>query len=125
MCASFTQAVISLSVGEAEFYASVKVACRVIGLSALAADIGWSLKPRLWSDSSASIGTGSRRGAGSIRHIQTQTLWLQRTVSEKRLGLCKIKGTENLADIGTKVLDGKTLERLWTQAGLVYRYVSE
>ena len=94
MCASFTQAVISLSVGEVEFYASVKVACRVIGLSALAVDIGWSLKPRLWSDSSASIGIGSRRGAGSIRHIQTQTLWLQRTVSEKGLRFSRSKDTE-------------------------------
>jgi hypothetical protein len=108
---STTQAVISLSSGEAEFYAAVKGASRVIGAAAMMADLLVSLQPRLWTDSSSAKGMASRRGAGKVRHIHTPALWLQQWVSKKRLELHKRKGTENEADLGTKHLDKQPLAK--------------
>ena len=71
---SYTQTPIGLSSGEAEFYASVKAACRGLGLKALASDRGWDLSLELEVDSSACKGICARRGAGFIRHIETPTL---------------------------------------------------
>ena len=66
---------------------------------------------RLGTDSAAAKGTASRRGAGKIRHIETSTLWLQHAVSRKQLTLVKRDGKSNVADVGTKYLDGT---RLWS-----------
>ncbi len=108
---STTQAVIGLSSGEAEFYAAVKGASRVIGAVAMMADLQVQLLPRLWTDSSSAKGMASRRGAGKVRHIHTPALWLQQWVSRKRIELLKRKGTENEADLGTKHLDKGPLQR--------------
>ena len=65
------------------------------------------------------IGIASRRGAGRIRHIATPTLWLQRAVSDGKILISKVPGDQNPADLGTKHLDRKTIERVWTQCGFV------
>lgn len=115
---AFTQSVISLSSGEAEFYALVKAACRGIGARALLADMGLEATVRLNSDSSASLGMASRRGAQGVRHIETQALWLQHAVASRKLLLAKKCGKQNASDIGTKVLDQATLVRLLEMVGL-------
>ena len=118
--ASFTQAVISLSSGEAEYYAMVKTACRLIGMVHLLRDVGCEFKSRLWSDSSAGIGIACRRGASGVRHIETQTLWLQQQVARRNLEVKKKAGAINIADIGTKVLDEGSMTRLCSSVGLVF-----
>ena len=117
---SFTQAVISLSSGEAEYYAVVKGACRLIGLVYLLRDLGCVLSPRLWSDSSAGIGIACRRGAAGVRHIETQTLWLQQQVARRKLEIKKKAGKLNDADVGTTVLDENSMTRLCSGMGLVF-----
>ena len=117
--ASFTQSVISLSSAEAEYYAMVKAACRLIGMTYLLRDVGCSFKARLWSDSSAGIGIACRRGASGVRHIETQTLWLQQQVARRKLEVKKKAGKLNIADIGTKVLDEGSMSRLCLSFGLV------
>ena len=72
--AASTQATVALSSGEAEFYASVRTACRTLGCAALARDMGVQLTARLGTDSSAANGLASRRGAGSVRHMATSAL---------------------------------------------------
>lgn len=59
------------------------------------------MKAIVHADSSGAKGVAARRGAGRIRHIQTQTLWLQEVIARRVL---KIDGKINPADIGTKVL---------------------
>ena len=107
---SSTQEVISLSSGEAEYYALVKAASMGIGMRNLAADLGCTLEMRLGTDSSAAKGMASRRGAGKVRHIETASLWLQHAVSRKQVSVTKKDGKNNVADIGTKYLDGP---RIW------------
>ena len=66
---SATQTVIALSSGESEFYSAVRGACRLLGMKSLLKDLGFDLAAELGTDSSASKGLASRRGAGQVRHI--------------------------------------------------------
>ena len=51
-----TQAVISLSSGEAEFYGVVKASGIGFGYQAFMADLGWKINLGVWTDSTATIG---------------------------------------------------------------------
>jgi hypothetical protein len=99
---SSTQATVAMSSGEAEYYAMVKAASEALGIQALAADLGWHLKVRLWVDSTAAKSIASRTGLGRVRHLEVRFLWLQEVVRKGRLMLRKILGEKNPADILTK-----------------------
>ena len=99
---SRTQRSRATSVGEAEYYAAVGGAAEALG--SLAKDLGWTLKVRLWTDSSAAKSIGSRRGLGKTRHIETKFLWLQQAVRKGRVFLKKIPGKLNPAHVLTKPL---------------------
>ena len=118
---STTQAVVSLSSGESEFYAAVKTACIGLGSIYMARDMGIDIQKPLdvRVDATAGIGVASRRGAGRIRHIHTPTLWLQRAVHDGRVKMSKVNGPENPADLGTKHVEWKTIAQTWLQAGFV------
>ena len=118
---STTQAVLSLSSGEAEFYSAVKGASVSIGMVALLADMGVTPKKpiSLRVDSTACLGTAGRRGAGRIRHIATPSLWIQRAVNDGRLDLSKVDGKDNPADLGTKVLGGPAINQILGRIGFV------
>ena len=103
---SSTQATVSLSSGEAEFYGCVKAAGIGLGYKSLLQDLGVDLPLRVWTDSTASIGICSRRGLGKLRHIATQHLWIQQRVRDGTFELRKVLGTENPADVFTKHLTG-------------------
>jgi hypothetical protein len=92
----------ALSSSEAEFYAMVGGAAEALGFQALAADLGWKLGVRLWTDSKAGKAMASRRGLGKTRHVEVRYLWLQQAVKKKRLTLGKIWGKANPADHLTK-----------------------
>ena len=119
---STTQNVIAVSSGESEFYAAVKSTSILLGMKAMLSDLGVDLKTpiKLHVDSTACIGAAGRRGAGRIRHIATSTLWIQNAVAEGRIVLAKVAGTENPADLGTKVLGGTVLTKLLKRCGLVH-----
>ena len=93
-----------LSWGEAEYYSSVQAACRGLGVKDLAPDLGWDLSLELGVDSSACKGLCAWRGAGSIRHIETPTLWLQQAVSRKRLKVNKVPGTKHPSVLELRLL---------------------
>ena len=109
-----TQAVIALSSGESEFYGGVKTASIGLGMIHLLRDMGVHLKEPLdlKLDASAGIGVAQRRGAGRIRHIATPTLWLQKAVSEGKVKVGKVAGSENPADLGTKYVSRKDIEKV-------------
>ena len=101
---SSTQANISLSSGEAEFYGVVKAAGIALGQQSLLRDLGYAVPVRVWTDSSAAMGICQRQGLGKLRHIQTNTLWIQEQVRTKTIELRKVKGEVNPADLFTKYL---------------------
>ena len=99
----------------------VRTASALIGFQGLAADLGRYLHPILKTDASAAMGIASRRGAGKIRHLATQTLWLQQLVTEKRIKLQKVSSHINTADLGTKFLGRAKLESPTASLGYVIR----
>lgn len=109
---STTQTPIALSSAESEWYAGVRSASALLGFQALASDLGRELTARLALDATAAKGIAARRGVGKIRHLETQTLWLQRHVTNKRLSVEKVLGELNPADLGTKHVERATLTRL-------------
>ena len=65
------------------------------------------------TDSSAAKGAASRQGAGRrMKHISTDKLFVQNLVSDGTLKLQKVHKDVNVADLGTKYVEKRTLERL-------------
>ena len=117
---SSTQPTVSLSSGEAEFYGVVRASGAALGQQSLFADLGVPLDVRVWTDSSAAMGICTRQGLGKLRHIDTQTLWVQEKVRTKQITLKKVLGELNPADLLTKFLTGKEkLDQLIKLFGLV------
>ena len=77
---SSTQTSIALSSGEAEFTGVRRGAGQGLGYQALLEDLGVDVLLRVWTDSSAAIGTCNRQGPGKLRHLDTHTLWIQQAV---------------------------------------------
>ena len=109
------QQVIALSSGEAELYACVKVSAEAMGLKSVLQDMGKNAEIKIKIDASATIGIIMREGLTGIRHIDTQCLWVQDAVKQKRMEVKKVDGTANPADLLTKPLGAADLERhLWS-----------
>ena len=89
---SSTQLTVSLSSGEAEFYGVVRASGAVLGQQSLFTYLGVPLDVRVWTDSSAALGICLRQGLGKLRHIDTQTLWIQEKVRTKQIVLKKVRG---------------------------------
>ena len=104
---SSTQSAISLSSGEAEFHGVVKASGVALGHQSLMHDLGHSLPVRVWTDSSAAMGVCQRQGLGRLRHIETQSLWVQDKVRTGSIELRKVRGDANPADLFTKYLPSK------------------
>ena len=118
LTASTTQVPIALSSGEAEFYGTVKTASRLIGVGGLLTDFGFAVNLELLTDSSAAQGVLARRGTGKIRHLETQTLWIQKAVQDKVIAAGRVPGNLNPADLGTKFLAEANILRLLHGIGL-------
>ncbi len=120
---SSTQSNVALSSGEAEFNGVVRGAGAGLGFQSLLRDLGQDLPVRVWTDSSAAMGTCSRQGLGKLRHLDTHTLWVQQAVRSKRIQLVKIAGEVNPGDLFTK--HSLSRERLMKLTGLFdCRYMS-
>ena len=110
---------IALSSGEAELYAAVKVGCELKGIRSLCKDFGLGVSLHLYVDAKATLGMLSRRGAGSMKHVETNTFWMQAQVQNKDLVLHKIHADHNFADILTKYVPGVRAESLMTSMGFI------
>jgi hypothetical protein len=111
MAWSATQSVVALSSGEAELYALTKGAANTLGMISLGADLGFTLHGRVQSDASAALGIVNRTGAGKLRHIRVQYLWVQNVVRRGELAVSKVPGPQNPADVLTKHVDAETMRR--------------
>ena len=67
---------------------------------------------RIWTDSSAAMGTSARQGPGKLRHLECHSLCLQQRLKGKQFELLKFPGEENPVDLFTKQLES---ERKLTQ----------
>ena len=57
-------------------------------------------------------------GLGRMKHVELRFLFVKDLVKREKLSLCKVLGTENPADLGTKVLDVATHRYLCHLVGL-------
>ena len=90
-------------------------------MKAMARDFAMSLSPYLNVDASAAIGIVQRKGLGKLRHLDTQSLWIQDAVRQRRVMIEKVKGTENPADLMTKHLDGPGMDDMLKRIGIQTR----
>ena len=118
---SRTQKARALSSGEAEYYAMVTRGAEGLGMQALAEDLGWEVKVRVWTDSSAAKAVANRRGLGKLRHVELKWLWMQDMVKEGRIQLKTVRGDENIADHLTKPKNRVEVEAMLLKVGAEFR----
>ncbi len=73
----------------------------------------------LKTDASAAKGVAMMRGVGKVRQLEVSQLWLQEKVARKEVKVVKVKGTENLADAGTKYVDRAGIDMTLKKASIV------
>ena len=116
---SKTQSTISLSSGEAELHGIALGCTQRLGIQSLLKDIGWTLKLHVFSDASAAIGIARRKSLGRVRHLDCTDLWIQDAIRSGRISLSKDPGAENPADMLTKYVDRKILDKALKQLNLI------
>ena len=120
---SKTQAMVALSSGGSELYATVKATAEGLGVQSIFSDLGRKVDGHVWGDASAALGIINRTGLGKLRHINTSYLWIQDITARRCIEFSKILGTENPADLFTKHLSSR--ERVQMLVGLLgCRYTS-
>ena len=108
---SATQKNVTLSSGEAELVATVKMSCEMIGMSQLAFDWRLATKGNIFADSSAALGIAKRRGRGKMRHVKIETSWTQEKNETGELQYNKVQWDSNPADLMTKNVNRRTLDK--------------
>ena len=93
---------VTMSSAEAELIAMVKCSAELLGMRNLMKDWGVESSGVVYADSSAALAIAKRKGAGKLRHINVSSLWIQERQDKEDLGLRKVLGTENPADMMTK-----------------------
>ena len=84
----------------------------MMGIQSLMKELGDQItNMTLYVDAKATIGMVSRKGVGSVKHIQASELWVQDAVRRGVIGLRKVDTTLDPADLMTKHLDKATRER--------------
>ena len=71
----------------------------------MAEELEVELKLALHSDWTATTSQRTKMGLGRMKHVELRFLFVKDLLKRERLTLSKIPGTENPADLGTKVLD--------------------
>ena len=72
-----TQNHVTLSSAEAELVALVKCSAELIGARSPLKDLWVKCGGVVYADSSASLAIAKRKGAGKLRHININCLWIQ------------------------------------------------
>ncbi len=109
---SVTQAMLALSSGEAEFYATGSSMAKGFLAKAFLQETGQDeVELEVRSDSAAGRGICHRHGVGKVRRLELRYLWAQELV---RLKLCRLTKADTLsmtADILTKYVDEEPLKK--------------
>ena len=115
---SRTQASVALSSGESELTALVKASAETLGVIAMSREMGELLPGAILTDSAAAKGTVQRSGCGRLKHVATQSLWIQEKASRGELQYIKVARNENYADILTHNWDVCAGERMLREIGM-------
>ena len=107
----------TLSSAEAELYAMVKCTAEMLGVKSMMKDWGRDKGGTLYADSTAALGIAKRKGAGTLRHININTLWVQEVQDREGVTYQKVLGTENPADLMTKYLTREVIDKHTTKLG--------
>ena len=107
-----TDQVRALSSAEAELYGIVDGSARGLQTKHAMEECSTAWEVAVESDASAGIALATRSGVGKVRHIETKWLWVQDAIRQKKIGLSKCRGVDNVSDIGTKPLEPKRLTEL-------------
>ena len=102
---SRTQTTIALSSCEAELGALVTGTNEILFFSRLAQDVlgpGVSVRLTAYTDSKTALDNLHRQGVGKIKHVSIRALYLQEITRRKIIGIVKVAGCDNIADILTK-----------------------
>jgi len=113
------QGFLALSSAEAELGGMLTGATESYGHRRLLEWLGFRVRWRLGTDSSAAKGFAAREGVGRMRHIDLKILWLQKASHDLGLSIYKVPGEYNRANIGTKKLTAVQLERESRLTGLL------
>lgn len=104
---STTQTVVLRSSGKAGFYILATDACEGLGVSCrLEGHMGRIASIEIENDSSAAKGTATRKGAGTVKHLETRALGVQDQVSSGRIRSKTVSGERNTADALTEYPPG-------------------
>ena len=120
-----TQGAVALSSAEAEFYAMIEAVIRAKGLLSRMQEMGYPAGERgirLHTDSSAAKNFVSRRGLGTMRHLEIRDLWLQREVGLGKVIVLKNEGPKNPADLMTKHLKSQEIKDRLETLGIRIRW---
>ena len=86
---SRTQSIVAGASGIAEWYGLTTVTGEGLYLRDLLERFGWDMRLEVRVDSSAALGIGCRIGAGRLRTLECQTLWVQQKVKEGKVSMAK------------------------------------
>ena len=95
----------------------VKCTAEMLGIKSLMKDWGRDKSGILYADSTAALGIAKRKGAGKLRHININTLWVQEVQDREGVTYRKVLGTENPADLMTKYLSRDVVNGHMTKLG--------
>ena len=112
---------IALSSAEAEFYALVSCIAQSMAEQTTACDLGLQLSVRIMMDATAGIAIASRRGLGKVKHVDTQSLWVQEMIQNGKIQVMKKHTSEMLADVMTKAVTEPLMNRMLTTMQFEYR----
>ena len=108
---SVTQKSVTLSSAEAELAACIKASTETIGILQMVETFGTKLAGEIFVDSSAALAVVGRKGNGRMRHIRVGHLWIQQVAEEETLNYRKVIGVDNPADINTKHVSQRQIDR--------------
>ena len=89
---SRTQSVVAGASGIAEWYGIGTCSAEGLFIKELYARMGFTIRLRVLTDSSAAKAVGLRQGAGRLRSLECKTLWVQQKVKDRELTLVKCAG---------------------------------
>lgn len=117
---SRTQSGIALSPGEAELYALGKASSETPGMTQMVKEMGIQQTGTSYTDSSAAKGTGSRVGSGRLKHVETNTFWVQEKAARGDLIHKKVARQHNITDMLTHQWEVKTGEPILFQFNMCH-----
>lgn len=103
----------ALSSGESKYRGLTRCAVEALYVRNLLRFLRLESEIELETDSSAAKGCSGRLGAGKrMRHLEVQNFFLQGLIKERQVTVKKVKGTEQIADLGMKHLSWPTMVTL-------------